>query len=112
MIGLAFLSFTVQNSYYGQEGYKMPAVRKVNATEMKQRLGQYLDYAMAGPVMVEKSGRSVVVLLSVEEYERLCAYEDAYWGQKALEAEKSGWASEEDVSALVERFNREEAGTK
>ena len=112
MIGLAFLSLTVQNSYYGQEGYKMPAVRKVNATEMKQRLGQYLDYAMAGPVMVEKSGRSVVVLLSVEEYERLCAYEDAYWGQKALEAEKSGWASEEDVSALVERFNREEAGTK
>lgn len=90
----------------------MSAVRKVKATEMKQRLGQYLDYALAGPVVVEKSGRQAVVLLSMEEYERLCACEDAYWRKKAEEAEKSGWASEQEVAALMERFNREEAGSK
>jgi antitoxin Phd len=84
----------------------MSAPRKVNATEMKQRLGQYLDYALAGPVMVEKSGRPSVVLISVEEYERLCAFEDAFWAQKAKEAEKAGWASQEEVAALIERFNR------
>lgn len=88
----------------------MSALRKVNATEMKQRLGQYLDYALLGPVIVEKSGRPLVVLLSVEEYERLCAFEDIFWAQKAKEAEKSGWASVEEVSALIERVNREEAG--
>ena len=88
----------------------MPGLRKVNATEMKQRLGQYLDYALAGPVMVEKSGRPMVVLLSVDEYERLCAFEDAFWVRKAQDGEKSGWASEEEVAALIERFNREEAG--
>ncbi len=88
----------------------MTALRKVNATEMKQRLGQYLDYALAGPVMVEKSGRPLVVLLSVDEYERLSAFEDAFWAHKAMDAEKSGWASEEEVAALIERFNREEAG--
>lgn len=88
----------------------MTEVRKVNATEMKQRLGQYLDYALSGPVMVEKSGRPLVVLLSVDEYERLCAFEDAFWAQKAKEAEKSGWASEDEVASLIERFKREEAG--
>jgi len=88
----------------------MAMLRKVNATEMKQRLGQYIDYALAGPVMVEKSGRPLVVLLSVDEYERLCAFEDAFWARKSKEAEASGWASEAEVAALIERFNREEAG--
>lgn len=88
----------------------MPAVRKVNATEMKQRLGQYMDYALTGPVVVEKSGRPLVVMLSVDEYDRLCAFEDAFWAQKAKDAEKSGWASEEEVAAVIERFNRAEAG--
>lgn len=88
----------------------MSRLRKVNATEMKQRLGQYIDYALAGPVMIEKSGRPLVVLLSVDEYERLCSFEDAFWAQKAKEAESSGWATEEQVTALIERFNREEAG--
>lgn len=90
----------------------MAAVRKVKATEMKQRLGQYLEYAATAPVMVEKSGRTVVVMLSVQEYERLCAFEDAFWAQKALEAEKTGWASEEEVGALIERFNSEKAGAQ
>jgi antitoxin Phd len=88
----------------------MPALRKVNATEMKQRLGQYLDYALAGPVMVEKSGRPLVVVLSVDEYERLCSFEDAFWAQKAKDAEASGWASEEQVVDLIERFKHEEPG--
>jgi prevent-host-death family protein len=109
-MGLAFPGRLVQNSYYGLAGWEMTAMRKVKATEMKQRLGQYLDYALAGPVVVEKSGRPAVVLVSVEEYERLCAFEDAYWANKAKEAEKGGWASQEEVAALIERFNSEEAG--
>ncbi|MFO7642726.1 MAG: type II toxin-antitoxin system Phd/YefM family antitoxin, partial [Candidatus Competibacteraceae bacterium] len=52
----------------------------VAATEVKQRLGQYLESALTEPVVIEKSGRPAVVMLSVVEYERLCALEDAWWG--------------------------------
>jgi antitoxin Phd len=69
-------------------------MEKVTATEAKNRLGTYLDHAALEPIIVEKSGRPFVVMLSFSEYERLKALEDAYWGQKAKEAEKSGWASD------------------
>jgi prevent-host-death family protein len=55
-------------------------VKTVTATEMKQRLGQYLTAALVEPFVVEKSGQPVVVMLSMAEYERLQALEDAYWG--------------------------------
>ena len=74
---------------------------RVTATEMKNRLGQYLNQAMAGPVMVEKSGRPAVVILSFEEYERLMAVEDAYWAEKALEAEKSGYLGTDKAGKLL-----------
>ncbi|MFQ6548541.1 type II toxin-antitoxin system prevent-host-death family antitoxin [Aestuariibius sp. 2305UL40-4] len=34
-----------------------------------------IDTARAEPVCIEKHGRGVVVVVSVEEYERLCAQE-------------------------------------
>lgn len=37
----------------------------------KYGFGRLIDTARAEPVMVEKHGRSVVVVLSIEEYERL-----------------------------------------
>jgi prevent-host-death family protein len=86
-------------------------MEKVTATEVKNRLGTYLDHAAIEPIVVEKSGRPFVVMLSFDEYERLSALEDAHWGRKAKEAEKSGWASDKEVATLVKRFNREKAGT-
>lgn len=86
-------------------------MEKVSATEVKNRLGTYLDHAALEPIIVEKSGRPFVVMLSFDEYERLSALEDAYWGKKAKEAEKSGWASDKEVATLVKRLNREKAGT-
>jgi prevent-host-death family protein len=56
----------------------------VTATELKHRLGRYIDAAMREPVIVEKSGRNAVVMLSYEHYEQLEALEDAYWGARAL----------------------------
>ena len=60
----------------------------VPATEIKQRLGKYIDSALKEPVLIEKSGRPSVVMISVGEYERLQALEDSWWGEKAKKAAK------------------------
>lgn len=43
----------------------------MSAREAKNGFGLMIDTARAAPVLVEKHGRGVVVVLAVEEYERL-----------------------------------------
>ncbi len=64
---------------------------QITATELKNRLGQYLDAAETDPVIVEKSGRVKSVLISNKLYEKLLAYEDAFWAMKAIKAEEDGY---------------------
>lgn len=45
----------------------------MSAREAKNGFGLLIDTARAEPVRIEKHGRGVVVVLSVEEYERLSA---------------------------------------
>jgi antitoxin Phd len=72
-------------------------MKTASATEVKNKLGQFFDAALAEPVIVEKSGRPSVVILSYSEYERLQAMEDAYWGARAQAAEHTGWVGPEEV---------------
>jgi len=46
-------------------------MRTMSARDAKNSFGLLLDYARAEPVQVEKHGRPVVVVISVEEFERL-----------------------------------------
>ena len=46
-------------------------MKAVSAREAKHPFGQLIDEARAEPVVVEKHGRPVVVVLAVEEYQRL-----------------------------------------
>ncbi len=48
-------------------------MRSVSAREAKYGFGRLIDLARAEPVTVEKHGRPVVVVVSVEEFERLQA---------------------------------------
>jgi prevent-host-death family protein len=43
----------------------------MSAREAKNGFGLMIDMARAAPVLIEKHGRGVVVVVSVEEYERL-----------------------------------------
>jgi antitoxin Phd len=43
----------------------------IAATEASNRFGQLLDLALQEPVTIEKKGRQVAVILSVEEYNRM-----------------------------------------
>ncbi|MFP4305732.1 MAG: type II toxin-antitoxin system prevent-host-death family antitoxin [Desulfococcaceae bacterium] len=74
---------------------------QISATELKNRLGRYLDAAETSPVFVEKSGRKKSVLISNAMYEKFLAYEDAYWASKAKQAEEEGYLGAEASEALL-----------
>jgi len=46
-------------------------MKTMSAREAKNSFGLMIDTARAEPVLIEKHGRGVVVVVSVEEYERL-----------------------------------------
>ncbi len=67
------------------------------ASEVKQRLGQYMESALIEPIIIEKSGRPTVVMLSIAEFERLQAMDDAYWGERAKQALEGGLAGTDET---------------
>lgn len=73
----------------------------VTATELKNRLGQYLEAAQVEPVVVEKSGRVTSVVLSKHRYDQLCELEDIFWDLKARAAEKEGFMSDIEAKELL-----------
>jgi prevent-host-death family protein len=80
---------------------KPEILMQITATELKNRLGQYLDVAETDPVIVEKSGRIKSVLISYSMYEKFLAYEDAYWASKAIIAEDEGYLGAKASEALL-----------
>ena len=80
-----------------------------NATEMRNDFGRYLEKTLVEPVVVEKAGRQVAVLISIEEYNRLTKLEEACWGELALAARKEERAGRDDVERLLERAMNAEA---
>lgn len=66
------------------------AMKTMSAREAKNSFGLMIDTARAGPVQIEKHGRGVVVVLAVEEYERLKAIEAGRMGKQADKGGPSG----------------------
>jgi prevent-host-death family protein len=46
-------------------------MQRMSARDAKNGFGRLIDLARAEPVAIEKYGRSVVIVMAVEEYERL-----------------------------------------
>ena len=63
-------------------------MKRFAAKEAKNSFGHMLDSARREPVTIEKNGRPVAVVMSLEDYERLAAIEDAWWAARAKK-----WAS-------------------
>ena len=68
----------------------------VTCTEIKNRFGQYLETALKEPVFIEKTGRAVAVLLSMEEFESLQTHEDKLWAEKAKKAATKGFVGHDE----------------
>jgi prevent-host-death family protein len=48
-----------------------PEMISLSAKDAKYSFGRMIDLARAAPVMIEKHGRPVVVVMALEEFERL-----------------------------------------
>ena len=74
------------------------------ASEAKNSFGRLLDTAQREPVTIEKKGRPVAVVLSIEDYERLEALEDAWWVARAEDAEREGdWLGPEKSGTYMRK---------
>jgi antitoxin Phd len=58
-------------------------MKTIAAKDAKNGFGRMLDAAQREPVTIEKHGRAVAVVLSLEEYQRLEALDDAWWAARA-----------------------------
>ena len=64
-------------------------MQTLSAKDAKYSFGRLIDLARAEPIAVTKHGRPVVVVLSVEEYERLKALENTSAGEQDESAGKT-----------------------
>src|SRR6266446_1356552 len=81
------------------------------ATELKNRLGAYLDAARTEPVFIQKSGRDVAVLISREHYGYLQRLEDHWWGEQAKLAEADGMLGVEETARALKALEPPEDET-
>ncbi len=73
----------------------------VNATEMKQRMGQYIEKALVEPVVIQKSDRPIVVMISMSEFQRFQDMEDRIWSERAVTALRSGLVGSDKAEHLL-----------
>ena len=66
----------------GLDSIKGHAMQTMSAKDAKDGFGRLIDLARMEPVTVEKHGRPVVVVMAVEEYERLKNIEVGSGGRK------------------------------
>lgn len=76
-------------------------MRIETATHAKTQFGRVLDEATHEPIVIQKSGRNVAVIIPFQEYERLMALEDNYWIQKADAAKQEGFVGTEKGEKLL-----------
>lgn len=65
-----------QADFFGRD------MQTLSARDAKYNLGRLIDTARAEPVTVEKHGRPVVVVLAVEEYQRLKMIESEHRAER------------------------------
>ena len=63
-------------------------MKSMSAKDAKNEFGRLIDTARAEPVTIEKHGRPVVVVLSVEEYRRIAGESGAAQGHQAATRRK------------------------
>ena len=78
----------------------------ITVTELNENLDEYFSEAATQAITVVGPLGKSIVMLSSEEYERLQALDDAYWGERAKEASEEGYVSAEETERwLAERLH-------
>lgn len=72
------------------------------AAEAKNSFGKMIDTAQREPITIEKKGRAVAVVLSMEEYTKFESLENKFWTNKAEDAIKEGFIGKEKSASLLQ----------
>lgn len=75
-----------------------------NATTAKTNFGEVIDKAQSEPVLIEKSGRPYVVVLSKQDYDFLLKMEDLYWVREAQSGAESGYLSTDESEKFLQEL--------
>lgn len=73
----------------------------LSAKEAKIHFGQLLDMAQRQPVTIEKKGRPVAIVLSLQDFSRYEELEDELLALKAIQAEKEGFLDQKESSDFL-----------
>jgi len=76
-------------------------MKTLGASEAKNRFGEMLDLARREPVQIAKKGRSVAVVLSIEEFERFLDLENQLLALKAENAHQEGFIGTVESEILL-----------
>ncbi|UXE63645.1 MAG: type II toxin-antitoxin system Phd/YefM family antitoxin [Woronichinia naegeliana WA131] len=76
-------------------------MKTLGASEAKNRFGEMLDLARREPVQIAKKGRSVAVVLSIEEFERFSDLENQLLALKAENAHQEGFIGTVESETLL-----------
>jgi prevent-host-death family protein len=71
------------------------------AKQAKDSFGLLLDTSQREPVCIQKKSRGVAVVLSIQEYNRLEAIEEAWWASQADASIKKGFIGVKASRALL-----------
>ena len=80
---------------------KTEIMKTLGASEAKNRFGEMLDLARREPVQIAKKGRSVAVVLSIEEFERFSDLENQLLALKAENAHQEGFIGTVESETLL-----------
>ena len=76
-------------------------MKTLGASEAKNRFGELLDLARREPVQIAKKGRSVAIMMSIEEFERFLDLENQFLALKADQARQEGLIGITESEALL-----------
>ena len=77
-------------------------MQHISSSEFKSQLGEYLAQSSVEPILVEKAGKPLAVVMSPSEFEHLQRLEDMYWIARAEAAEQAGeWIDHADAVKLL-----------
>jgi prevent-host-death family protein len=67
-------------------------MRKIKSTEAKTNFGEVITSSQREPVIIQKNGKDVSVVISFEEFKNYqeTVLTDRYWGEQALQAKMVG----------------------
>lgn len=76
-------------------------MKKITATELKNKTSEAIATAQMEPVSIEKNGRLVAVIIAQSDYERYMQLENDYWLTLAEKAEKTGYLGTKATASFI-----------